>query len=176
MSDDPTPSTEATRALREVERRRGQARTSQQESRWVGVAFGVAIFAELAAPDFFGEKVRPWISLVVNALLVVYAVMLRTRRGSSLLGRPTRVRREELSPRFVLWARLALAAVLLVGYFGAFYLDGELFPYAGTALGVLLGGLLIVFGRRLQQALNSLAVRGNGGGLDGADGLAHGSR
>ncbi|MBO3679003.1 hypothetical protein [Streptomyces sp. NEAU-YJ-81] len=171
MSDRVTPPAEAARALRDIEQRRGQARASVQESRWVSGVFGVAIFAELAAPDFFGDDASSWISLTVAALIVVYAVMLRTPRGGALLGRPTRVRKDELSPRFVRLAQLTIAAVVLIGFVGAHFLSHELFPYEGTVAGVLLGGTLIFFGRGLQRGLSSLAMR-----RDGVDGVTYGSR
>jgi hypothetical protein len=103
-----------------------------------------------------------------------YAVMPRTPRGGALPGRPTRVRESEFSPRFVALARLAIVAVVLTGFLGSRLLDDGLFPYAGTVAGAVVGGVLIIFGRSLRQALNSLAMRGNG--LDGTDGMAHGSR
>ncbi|SEC01975.1 hypothetical protein [Streptomyces melanosporofaciens] len=174
MSDRVTPPAEAARALRDIERLRAQGRASEQESRWVSVVFGVTIFAELAAPDFFGDDVRPWISLAVTALILVYAMMLRTPRGGALLGRPTRVRRSEISPRFARLAQLTIVAVVLLGFVGALFLPDHLFPYAGTVAGAVLGATLIIFGRSLQRGLNSLAMRGDG--KDGMNGVADGSR
>ncbi|MEU0839954.1 hypothetical protein ABZ370_10830 [Streptomyces sp. NPDC005962] len=173
MSDRSASADEATRALRDIEQRRGQAQASAQESRWVSVVFGVALFAELAAPDFFAEGVRTGISWVVTALIVAYTVMLRTPRGGALLGRPTHVRKRELPSRFVVSAQLAIVAVVLLGFVGSRLLDGELFPYAGTVMGAVIGATLIIFGRGLQRTLNSLAVRGHGTGLDNT---AHESR
>ncbi len=174
MSDRVTPPAEAARALRDIERLRAQGRASEQQSRWVGAVFGIAIFAELAAPDFFGDGVRSGISLAVTALIVAYAVMLRTPRGGALLGRSTRVRRSEISPRFARLAQLTIAAVVLLGFVGARFMPDHLFPYAGTVAGAVLGATLILFGRSLQRGLNSLAMRG--GGKDGMNGVAHGSR
>ncbi|WP_413809142.1 hypothetical protein [Streptomyces sp. OE57] len=174
MSERVTPSAEAARALRDIDQRRDQARASEQESRWVGVVFGVAIFAELSAPDFFGDGVRSGISMAVAALAVAYVVLLRTPRGGALLGRPTRLRRDEFSPRFVRLARLTILAVMLIGFFGASYLPHEPFPYTGTVVGAVLGATLILFGRNLQRALNSLALRGTG--KDSLGGATYGSR
>ncbi|MEW2396079.1 hypothetical protein [Streptomyces sp. NPDC046862] len=177
MSDPVTPAAEAARALRDVERRREQAaRTSQQESRWVSVVFAVLICAQLSAPDFFGDDVRPWFSWMVFALVAVYMVMLRTRRGAALLGRPTRVPTRELSMRFEVGARLVLIAAMVIALIASSLVD-DVFPYAGTALGVLVGGTLIVFGPRLQEALGSVTVRGIGRGHSGGlDGSSRGSR
>ncbi|WP_262705844.1 MULTISPECIES: hypothetical protein [Streptomyces] len=174
MSERVTPSAEAARALRDIERRRGQARAADQESRWVSVVFGVAIFAELAAPDFFGDGVRSWIGLAVAVLGCAYVLMLRTPRGGALLGRPTRLRKDELSPRFVWLARLAILAVMLIGPFGLRFLPHAPFPYTRTVVGAVLGATLIIFGRNLQRALTSLALRRDN--KDGLGGATYGSR
>ncbi|MDN3061011.1 hypothetical protein PH213_42245 [Streptomyces sp. SRF1] len=174
MTERVTPSAEAASALRDIEQRRDQARAAEQESRWVGIVFGVAIFAELAAPDFFGDGVRSGLSLTVAALCVAYVVLLRTPRGGALLGRPTRLRKDEYSPRFVRSAQLAILAVVLIGFFAAPYLPHEPFPYSRTAVGAVLGVTLIVFGRPLQRALTSLALRGDG--KRGLGGATYGSR
>lgn len=172
MSDQANPADEAARALQDVEQRRGQARASMYESRWVSIVFGVALFAQLAAPDFFGESVRTWTSWVVLGLLAAYMVLLRTRRGSELLGRHTRVRKSEMSPRFAFFARLAIVLALVAGFAFTLFGDRQLFPYAGTALGALVGGGLIFFGQTWQKGFNSLATRGHR--VDG--GAPHGSR
>ncbi|MFG2585500.1 hypothetical protein [Streptomyces malaysiensis] len=109
-----TPSAEAARALRDIERRRDQARASERESRWVSVVFGVAIFVQMAAPDFVSDDVRSWISMAIAALSLVYVVMLRNPGGGALLGRPTRVRRDEISPRFIRLAPLVMVAVAVI--------------------------------------------------------------
>jgi hypothetical protein len=167
MSDRPTAD-EAARALDDVDRRRSQTFDSVGESRWVGVVFGVAIFLFLAAPDFFGQGVTVWTSWAFTAIVVLYSVMLRSRRGAAVLGRRTRLRRQEISPRFALYHRVVIAAVLVVGLVSLFVPHPHLaVPYLRTIVGALLGGALIVFGPSLQTGLLSLA-RGGGN--------AHGSR
>ncbi|MBP8538793.1 hypothetical protein [Streptomyces sp. MK37H] len=52
--------------------------------------------------------------------------------------------------------------------------EGKPFPYTGTVVGAVLGATLIIFGRNLQRALNSLALRGDG--KDGLGGVTYGSR
>ncbi|CDR09363.1 hypothetical protein [Streptomyces iranensis] len=174
MSERMTPPAEAARALRDVERRRDQARASEQESRWVSVVFGVAIFAQMAAPDFVGDDVRSWISMAIAVLSLVYMVMLRTPRGGALLGRPTRVRRDEISPRFVRLAQLVMVAVAVICFLATRFLPHGPFPYTGTVVGAVIGATLILFGRNLQRAMNSLAFRGDG--KSGLDGGTYGSR
>ncbi|GAA2606443.1 hypothetical protein [Streptomyces axinellae] len=172
MSDHLPRADEAARLLHDVDQRRDQgARESARESRWVSVVFAIALFAQLAAPDFFGEEVRPWLSWAVFVLLAVYMVMLRTRRGSDLLGRPARLRKSEISPQFAKFARLTILLVMVAGFFVALYGGNLLFPYAGTVLGVVLCGGLIAFGPAWQKSLNSLATRDrqdSGGTLRGS--------
>ncbi|MFE2187887.1 hypothetical protein [Streptomyces sp. NPDC059455] len=174
MSERVTPPAEAARALRDVERRRGQARASEQESRWVSVVFGVAIFAQLAAPDFVSDDVRSWIGLAIAALSLVYVMMLRNPRGGALLGRPTRVRRDEISPRFIRLAQLVMIAVAVICFLGTRLLPHEPFPYTRTVVGAVIGATLILFGRNLQRVMNSLAFRGDGKGSP--NGGTYGSR
>ncbi|WP_328332268.1 MULTISPECIES: hypothetical protein [unclassified Streptomyces] len=162
MSRHPSPS-EASRALRDVQRRREEALGSARDSRWVAVLFGVAVFALLAAPDFFGQGVESVVNIAFAAVAVAYAVLLRSRRGSAVLGRRTRVRQDAVSPRFALWSRVIILAVLVLGVVGAFVPHpGLSVPYARTVVGAVLGAVLILFGSRLQRGLASLAAGGEG--------------
>lgn len=159
MSDRPTPD-EAARALRGVERRKDQAFASVGVSLWVRVVFAVAIFVVLAAPDFFGPEATTWTSWPLALIAVVYVIMLNSRRGSTVLGQPARLRREEISPRFAVTRRLVLLAILLIGIVIAFIPHGQLdVPYLRTIVGAVLGLALITLGNRYQRAMNSLARR-----------------
>ena len=169
MSDREMPATEAARALRDVEQRRDQALMSPQESRWVSIVFAVVVLAGLAAPDFFDQRVSNWFALAIPAFGVLYTIMVRTRRGNALLGRPTRVRKEEISPRFLLVSRLTIISAAVIIILVMRFVDIELFPYARTVAGALLGIALIVFGQRVQRAMNSLAARDQGNVRDGAE-------
>ncbi|MCX4725627.1 hypothetical protein OHB13_16600 [Streptomyces sp. NBC_00440] len=171
MTRHPTPA-EASRALQDVQRRREEALGSARDSRWVAVLFGLAVFALLAAPDFFGQRVESVVNIAFAAIAVAYAVLLRSRRGSAVLGRPTRVRHDAVSPRFALWSRVAILAVVVLGAVAAFVPHQDLsVPYARTVIGAVLGAVLILFGSRLQRGLASLAAggeRGRAGALDGS--------
>ncbi|MFE2376568.1 hypothetical protein [Streptomyces sp. NPDC059398] len=170
MTRHPTPE-EASRALQDVQRRREEAVGSVQESRWVAVLFGLAVFALLAAPDFFGSGVESVVNIAFAALAVAYAALLRSRWGSALLGRRTRVRRDAISPRFALWSRVIILAVVVIGAVAAFVPHSGLsFPYARTVVGAVLGAVLILFGGRLQQGLSSLAAGGERGRAGAPDG------
>ncbi|MFK8849605.1 hypothetical protein [Streptomyces sp. Ac-502] len=142
-------------------RRRDQSRSSADHARWVYVLSGIVFAALFAAPDFFGEAAGGRPSVAFGALAVGYVALLNTRRGSALLGRPVRARRQEISGPFRRYALLTLLAVLLVGV--AFQLpqpDWHLgVPYWRTAAGVAGGAALAVFGPRCRQALLSAATR-----------------
>lgn len=159
MTEHPTPA-EAARALREVGQRKDQTFGSVRDPLWVRVVFGVAIFLVLAAPDFAGPGAIEWTSWGFAAIAVGYAVMLNTRRGSAVLGRPARLRRDAFSPRFMLIRRLILMGILAVGVVMAFiphtYLN---VPYLRTIAGAVLGLALIIFGPAYQRWLITLARR-----------------
>lgn len=161
-SDDPRPSAdEAARALRDIDRHRGQARGAATHARWVDVVFGVVFFAAFAAPDFFGHTVVQWSSNGLTAFGLLYAVLLRTRRGTALLGQPVRPRKEELSKSFRVGARLTILAAVLAG-FAVILLQPDWHldvPYLRTAVGAVVGGGLALFGPRMQRALLSAAAR-----------------
>jgi hypothetical protein len=176
MSDHPTPA-EAARALREVDQRGDQAFDSAHESRWVAVLFGAAIFLLLAAPDFFGDGVTTAISGCFGVLVLGYVALLNSRRGSTVLGRPARVRRQQISPRFARYARVAILAVAVVGVAGALLPHPDLsVPYARTIAGAVLGGAVAVFAPRWQKRLTSLARPDRAGADQGGADVAHGSR
>ncbi|GHJ41007.1 hypothetical protein [Streptomyces sp. TS71-3] len=160
MTERPTPD-EAARSLHDVGIRRDQTFDSVHDARWVEVFFGVAIFLLVAAPDFFGSGSAIWTSWGIAALAVAYAVLLRTRRGSAFLGRPTRLRGDQISPRFTRYHRLVILAVMVIGLVGAFIPHGNLsVPYLRTAIGAVLGLVLILFGRRIQRSLLAAARPG----------------
>lgn len=152
---------QAARALRDIDARRTRARESTGSARWVDVVFGVLTFAVLAAPDFFGAEVSGWATPAFSALAVGYVVLLNTRRGSALLGQRARLRRSEVSGRYALVARLLILVCAAAGItFALLQPDlGVHVPYWRTALGVVLGGALILFGGRMQRALTSAATR-----------------
>lgn len=161
--DGPRPSAdEAARALRDIDRHREQAHSSAANSRWVSVVFGVVFGALFAAPDFFGAGAAAWSSAAYGILGVGYVVLLNTRKGSTLLGQPVRMRRQEISGRFRSYALLTLLVVLLAGVAiqllqPHWTLD---VPYWRTAVGVVGGGALALFGQSWQRALLSVAVHG----------------
>jgi len=160
MPDQPTPA-EAARALRDVEQRKDQAFEAIQDSLWVRVVFGVAVFVLLAVPDFAGPDAIVWTSWGFALIAVGYAVMVNTRRGSAVLGRQARMRQADLLPRrFPLARRLMLLGLMVIGIIGAFVPHGRItLPYWHTVLGAVLGLALILFTPAYQRALAALARR-----------------
>src|SRR5262245_2710136 len=107
MSERPTPE-EAARALQDVEQRKDQSLDSVREFWWVRLLMGAVIFAMIAAPDFVGSDARSWITTGALVVVVGYTLMLRSRRGSAVLGRPARVRNDRLSPRYLRAVQIVL--------------------------------------------------------------------
>jgi hypothetical protein len=156
----PTPD-EAARALEQIGRREEQALdTATSDAAWVRVVIGVLLLVNLASRDFLDSDVNSWISIGFSLLIVVYAILLRTRRGSSALGRSARVDRKAVarnSADRTRWVPLVIVVLALaVGLSGA-HLD---LPYWHTALGAVLAVTLIFFGPALERALLSSGKRG----------------
>lgn len=157
----PTPD-EAARTLRDVEQRRIQAAEDSGGARWVYVVLGLAAFLLLAAPDWVGDEAQVLVSIGYAALAVAYVILLRTRRGSALLGHRTGRRKEELDGAFLRRRRLALLAVMAVGLVlsvlgSRVSLD---LAYWHTATGALLGAAVIFLGPAWDRAVRTRAVRG----------------
>ena len=88
-----------------------------------------------------------------------------------MLGRPARLRKEEISPRFTRYHRLVILVVMLIGIAGAFVPHGPSVPYLRTAIGAVLGIGLIVFGRRVQRTLLAAARPDARDGMDRMNGV-----
>jgi hypothetical protein len=157
----PTPR-EAAEALRNVDLRTEQARGSLRAApRWLDGVFGVVIFLFGASHDFFPGSAA-WSGWVFGALIAGYAVLLRTRRGAALLGQSVRIHRQAISSKFVLIARLTIAAVVAISVvMMALHIH---LPYLSTGLGAALAIALIGFGPQLRVGLAALAGSGHRAG------------
>lgn len=158
----PTPD-EAARALSQIGQREEQAIDgATSDALWVRLVVGLLLFGSLAARDFLGSDASSWISMGFALLIVVYAILLRTRRGSSALGRSARVERKAAvrsSGGRSRWVPLMVVVIALaVGLTGA-RLD---LPYWHTALGAVLAAVLIFFGPAMERALLSVGRRSSG--------------
>lgn len=161
MASQPTPE-EAAEMLRNVNRRTEQARGSMRATpRWLDWLFGMVIFLYCASHDFF-PNAAAWDGWAFGALVVGYVVLLRTRRGSALLGQSVRIHRQAISSRFVLIAWLTIAAVVAASMVMV-VLDIHV-PYLSTSLGAVLAIALIGFGPRLRASLAALAGGGHRAG------------
>ncbi|MGW4511483.1 hypothetical protein ACWEO4_05670 [Streptomyces sp. NPDC004393] len=167
MASEPTPQ-EAAEALRNVDQRTEQARGSLRDApRWMDWFFGVVIFLYCASHDFFPDS-TVWSNGAFGALVVVYGALVRTRRGSTLLGQSVRIHRQAVSSKFALTAQLTIAALVAasigtVVFLGSTHTDTHL-PYLSTILGAVLAVTLIGFGPRLRAGLAVLAGGGHRAG------------
>jgi hypothetical protein len=168
----PTPH-QAADALRNVDQRTDQARESLRDTpRWLDVVFGVVFLLYGASADFLPGSTT-WRSGIFLAIVLTYTLLIRTRRGSALLGQPTRVHRQAISPKFTLVARLTIG-VIFVGSLVVMVVLGSTHstvhvPYLSTILGAVMAVTLIGFGPRLRAGMTNLAGRGHraGGAADG---------
>lgn len=157
----PTPD-EAARALAQVGRSEEQALDgATSDTLWVRVVMGLVLLGHLAARDFLDTDATTWSSMGFSLLIIVYAIMLRTRRGSSALGRSARVERTSVAARnatkYTQWVPFAIVVLgIAVGLTGA-RLD---LPYWHTVLGVVLAALLIFLGPALERVLLTAGRRG----------------
>ncbi len=157
MPEQPTPE-EAARALRDADENSRRALGLMVAPRWVHALFGVLICADLASLDFAGPGVSAAVGLVCPLLLVIYAVLSRTRRGSLVVGQS--IPRRAVSRRFALVGRTLIIAVMAAGLVAALsgtHLHLRL-PYWHTLLGAVLGLTLAVFGPSLSRALLTSAT------------------
>lgn len=161
MTEHPTPE-EAARALQEVKQRKDQSLDSSvREKWWVRILMGAVVFVFIAAPDFLGRDARSWVSTGVAVVMVAYVLMIRSRRGSAVLGRPARARMDGLSNRYLVAVSLVLLAVVVIGVGLAFVPPGQLptIPYLHTGIGAVAGIGCVVFGPSAERALRAFARR-----------------
>lgn len=92
----PTPE-EAAAALRTARESRERVIASALGARWISIVAGLLVFGYTVATDLL-PVTRPWLTWVLVAVALLLAVLLRTRTGGSLLGRPVAVSNRPLSP------------------------------------------------------------------------------
>jgi hypothetical protein len=144
--NDPTPE-EAAAALRAVHEGRQRVIKSAMGSRWLSIAGGLVVFLYCAATDLF-PAANPWLTWPVLALVLVAAVGLQTRVGSSLLGRPVAVSSRSLPLTFK-WRLLRIAPVLGLGIAAALVALLHV-PHGGIYYGALAGLYIMFVGPRFQ--------------------------
>jgi hypothetical protein len=143
--NEPTPE-EAAAALRAVHEGRERVLRSSMGSRWLWIACGLLVFLYCTVNDLFPATQR-WLTWAVLAVLLLLALGLRTRVGSSLLGRPVTVSRSfpvTLPSRLlrllpVLGMAVAAALIVLLHV-----------PHGEIYYGALAGIYIIVLGPRFR--------------------------
>lgn len=145
--NEPTPE-EAAEALRAVREGRERVIKSALGSRWLSIVGGLVVFLYCATGDLF-PAVRPWLGFPFLVLVLLLVFAMRTRVGSTLLGRPVTVSDRTLSVPFK-WRLLRLAPLL--GSAVAVALIVPLFhvPHGPIYYGALAGLYVVFLGPRFQ--------------------------
>ncbi len=143
----PTPE-EAAAALRAIHAGREQVINSSIGSRWIWIVNGLVVFLYCAAIDLF-PSASPWLIWPVLAFVLLGVVGLRTRVGSTVLGRPVIVSRRSLPLSFK-WRLLRIAPVLGLGIAAALIVPLLHLPHGAIYYGALAGLYIIFLGPRFQ--------------------------
>lgn len=147
--NEPTPE-EAAAALRAVHDGREQVIRSAMGSRWLWIACGLIVFLYSLVDDLVPAS-RHWLSWAVLGVLLVLVFGLRTRVGSSLLGRPVAVSSRGLP--LTLTSRLLRVTPLLGLVAVAVIIRLLNVPHGGIYYGALAGLFVIFVPPRFQQWL-----------------------
>lgn len=145
---------EAAAAMRELQRRQGQAGRGARMPRWLWIVVAVLFAAALAQRDFLPRDVSSWVGLALVAVLLLLSLTSYSRRGSSLLGQAVQPSRALVPVR----RRLQIMGGMLVLIIGFVLLTRLDLPYVSTAVGVVGAVLIVAFGPRFRDW--TLGVRG----------------
>jgi hypothetical protein len=145
--NEPTPE-EAAAALRAVHEGRERVIRSSVDSRWLSVVCGLLVFLYCATDDLF-PAAQTWVNVAMLAVVVVLVVGLRTRVGSSLLGRPVIVSSRSL-PLDLKWRLLRIAPILGCGIAVTLIVLLLHVPHGQIYYGALAGLYIIFLGPRFQ--------------------------
>lgn len=143
----PTPE-EAAAALRAVHEGREQVLRSAVGARWLSIGGGVIVFLYCAANDLF-PVTRPWLIWVLLGLVFALIFLLRTRVGSSLLGRPVGVSSRTI-PVSAKWRLLRVAPIIGTAVAAALIVQLFHVPHGSIYYGALAGLYIIFLGPRFQ--------------------------
>lgn len=110
--NEPTPE-EAAAALRAVHEGKERVIKSALGTRWIWIVSGLVVFLYCTATDLL-PATRHWLTWAVLAVVLVAAVGLRTRVGSTLLGRPVALSSRSLSATFGLLRYAPLLGIVIV--------------------------------------------------------------
>ena len=141
--NEPTPE-EAAAALRTARESRERVAVSALGARWIPIVAGLVVFGYTVANDLL-PVTRPWLTWVTVAAALLLAVLLRTRTGGSLLGRPVAVSRRTLSPS--VWSLVPVIGLLIAAAVAVPLLH---IPHGVIWYGALAGLYIIFLGPRFQ--------------------------
>jgi len=145
--NEPTPE-EAAAALRAVHEGKEQVIKSALGSRWMWIVSGLIVFLYCAATDLF-PATGSWLTWVLVAFVLVFTAGLRTRVGSTLLGRPVTVSSRSL-PLPLKLRLLRMAPVFGIGITVGLLVLLLHLPHGGIYYGALAGLYIMFFGPRFQ--------------------------
>ncbi|AHH98062.1 hypothetical protein GCM10010174_05270 [Kutzneria viridogrisea] len=151
----PTPE-EAARALREVSDRRAQGLRGTVHPRWVWVLAGAFLAGYLAAMDLLPEDARGWVSWAFAAVMLVYALGVRSRFASTLMGQSARANLGSVPVRprvFYLIGLLVCTGLLML------VLHLLQVPHMMIVYGVVVGVYLSLLGPRTQAWILAAKAR-----------------
>lgn len=145
---EPTPE-EAAAALRAVHEGREQVIKSAMGSpRWLWIFSGLYVFAYCTVTDLF-PRAQPWANVVMLAILLLFVIALRTRRGSAMLGRSVVVSGRSIPLSFK-WRLVRMVPILATGIAAAVLIGLFHVPHGPIYYGALAGLYIIFLGPRFQ--------------------------
>jgi len=144
---EPTPE-EAAAALRTVREGRDRVIRSAIGSRWLSIIGSLIVFGYCAVNDLV-PATRPWLTWALLAVCLALVIGLRTRVGSSLLGRQVTVSSRSL-PIAVKWRLLYLAPIFGIAIVVSLTIQLLHVPHGGIYYGALAGLYIIFLGPRFQ--------------------------
>ena len=145
--NEPTPE-EAAAALRAVHEGRQQVIKSATGSRWLWVASGLIVFVYCLINDLI-PATGPWLTWVLFAIALAFAFVMRTRVGSSLLGRPVTVSSRSLPLTFK-WKLFRILPIIGIATVVAVLIQAFHVPHGEIYYGALAGLYITFLGPRFQ--------------------------
>ncbi|HTI25112.1 MAG TPA: hypothetical protein VL652_29250 [Kutzneria sp.] len=139
----PTPD-EAAAALRTARESRQRVVASALGARWIPIVAGLIVFGYTVVIDLV-PATAPWLTWVVLAVVLLLFVLMRTRLGGSLLGRPVAASRRTLPP--AIWRVAPVVGLSLVAAVAVPLLH---IPHGAIWYGALAAFYIIVLGPRFQ--------------------------
>jgi hypothetical protein len=158
--NEPTPE-QAAAALHTVRHGKEQVIESAGWSRRAWIISGLVVFLYCVVIDLV-PSVRSWLHWPLVLGCLAFALVLRTRRGSAMLGRPVSVSNRSLQVG-LRWRLLRLVPLLAIGIGGSLLVNWLELPHGTIYYGALAGLYLMVLGPKLQLWMLRRQDEVNGG-------------